>query len=354
MWRLFYLLSFSILVACSSSKKDKIIVPKLHAGFYSDALDKLDKEIESDPENNNLIDQKIFYCEQLEWPTTCVAALDAFKGKYGMSKQLIDQYIFYYQKHDQYQSLYDLIDRWDKEFELKDDFKHTYIHCLTQLNQVNQAKIELRRLLSKSQSIEDLSFASRKYLEIKDSLVAAYNLSKLYKKDPQNELMWDYGNILIGIGYYERGFEAIDFYTKQNAGNKDVQLTLAGLFRQSGRRNQSRQTLLPFKSIDTVSYLLSDWYKEDLMWDSAAMVLQNVALYDSLDRTPIWKLGILYEERGWLNRSLQYFESLRTMQPNDTLVLQKIDLIQRKIAYLQRRKFEESKIPVIEIEPIKN
>ena len=84
------------------------------------------------------------------------------------------------------------------------------------------------------------------------------------------------------------------------------------------------------------------------MWDSAAFVLQRIVLKDTANRKPIWKLGRLYEERGLLFRSLQYFETLIDLNPNDTIAQQKIDLIQRKIAYLQRLKFEENKIPVIE------
>ena len=350
----FYLFFVPILISCTSPKKDKIVVPELHAGFYTEALDQLDDQLSSDPNNISLIDQKLFYCEQLEWPHSCISALDVYKDRYGLSKQLIEQYIIYYKKHEDHQSLLDLIDEWDEEFSLKSAFNDTYISCLVKLNKQKEAKMELRKFLVKNQSKEDLSFASIQYLKMQDSLMAAYNLSKLYKKEPDNQLMWEYGIILIQLGYVNRGFGVMESYVEEHKEDEAVQLTLAILLEQHEKREQARQMLLPFVSRDTISYLLSEWYRKDLLWDSAAYILNKVANEDTLNRKPIWLLGSLYEDRGWLSRSKQYFQLLVDKNPNDSLAAQKVDLIQRKIAYLQRLKFEESKISVIELEPIKN
>ncbi len=343
-----------LLILSCSTPKDKITVPKLHAEFYTEALDRINKELESDPENTGLIDQKLFYCDQMGWPNTCISALDAYKKMYGMSGQLIDQYVTYYLKHERYQSLLDLIENWDAEFNLKSNLNQTYIECLTRLDKNIRAKVELRRYLISHQSEEDLCFASTQYLRMNDSLMAAYNLSKLYKKDPESELMWTYGNILVQLGYTTEGFNVMSSYVEKNEMNQDIQVAYARLQAASGGRKEARKRLLPFITQDTIAYLLADWYQEDLLWDSAAVVLKEQVRIDSTSREPLWRLGNLYEERGWFTTSLSYFENLHELNSQDTLVQQKIDQIQRKIAYLQRLKFEENKIPVIELEPIKN
>lgn len=342
-----------ILFSCNSPKKDKIVVPELHAGFYSNALDQINEKLKSDPKNTRLVDQKIFYCEQLGWPTTCISALDTYKQVYGMTNQLVKQYITYYQRHERYQLLLEVFDKWDEEYGLKREYVKTYIDCLSRMGNRKRAFNELRQYLIDHQSTEDLVFASTQYLRLYDTALASLNLSKLYRRDAQNELMWEYGNILFELGYQELGFEVLGEFLKGNPTNAEMQLTFARLLAQANRNDEARAALKPYINRDTVAYLLADWYLKDSMWDSAGLILKKVIANDSSKRKPIWKAARLYEDRGWFSYSMSYYEYLVELNPADTLARQRIDLIQRKIAYLQRLKFEENKIPTIELQPKK-
>ncbi|MEP1032229.1 hypothetical protein [Ekhidna sp.] len=341
------------LIGCSSPSKDRIIVPKLHAGFYSDALNRINKELDSSPEDERLIDQKLFYCQQLEWPTTCISALDAYKEIHGMTNQLVEQYIAYYKRHERYQLLLELIARWGEEYDLGEKYMETYIDGLTRLGRNEAAKIELKEYLKVNQSQTTISFASKQYLRMKDTTLAAYNLGKLYKLDRGSDLMWDYGKILISLGYYELGFSVLDNYVIKHRDDFETQFVYAKLLERTNRNKKARNVLKLLVSEDTAAYLMADLFKKDLMWDSAGYVLNRVITSDSLARKPFWKLGRLYEDRGWFLSAIPYFEYLTELNPQDTLAKQRIDLIQRKIAYLQRLKFEENKIPTIELQPKK-
>lgn len=326
-------------------------MPELHAGFYSDAMDRINDELKSDPDDERLIDQKLFYCEQLGWPTTCISALDAYKEIHGMTNQLVEQYITYYSQHKRYQLLLETIEKWGSEYNLGENYTELAIDCLTRLGRNAAAKIELKEYLKDHQSQEAIQFASSQYLRIRDTTMAAYNLGKLYRLDPTNSLMWDYGKILHSLGYDKLGFEVMDHFVSSHPDDLETQLVYAKLLNSADKTRQARRVLMPFASRDTIAYLLTEWYKNAQLWDSASYILTNVVASDSLNRKPIWKLGRLYEDRGWLLSSLPYFEHLVEMNPGDTLAQQRIDLIQRKIAYLQRLKFEESKIPLIELKP---
>ncbi|WP_420578135.1 tetratricopeptide repeat protein [Ekhidna sp.] len=351
MWRSLFLLV--ILFGCNSPREDKIVVPELHAGFYNDALDRINDKLKSDPDNNRLVDQKLFYCEQLEWPTTCISALEAYRQVHGMTNQLVRQYISYYQRHQRYQLLIEVFDKWDQEYGLKKEFTNLYIASLVQSGRNKRASEELRWYLVKDQSREAISFASKQYLQMNEHVLAVYNLGKLYKLDPQNELMWEYGQILSRLGYHDLGFQVIGDYAERNSDDFQIQLAYSRMLENANRNQRARNTIKPFTQRDTVAYLLADWYKKDQMWDSASYVLAEVMTRDSTNRKPFWKAGRLYEDRGWFTTSLQYFEYLVDLNPNDTLAQQRMDLIQRKIAYLQRLKFEEEKLPTIELQPKK-
>ncbi len=341
------------LIGCTQTSDNKIVVPKLHAEFYSDALDRIDKELESSPDNKRLLDQKVFYCEQLDWPITCISALDTYKKVNGMTNQLVEQYIAYHKEHEQYQLLLEVIDTWGNEYDLDKRHKETYIDCLTRLGKKAYATIELKEYLKFHQDQNAFAFAAIQYLRLNDTTLATYNLSKLYREDPTNDLMWNYGSILVSLGYDDKGFDVMDQFVSQNADSFDIQFIYAQLLKNSDKNSEARRVLKPFSDVDSVAYTLSEWFKEDQKWDSAGYMLSTVVARDSSNRTPIWKLGRLYEDRGWFLASLPYFEYLIELDPQDTLARQRIDLIQRKIAYLQRLKFEENKRPTIELQPKK-
>ena len=343
----------SFIVGCSQPSDNKIVVPELHAGFYSDALDRINDELKSAPDDERLIDQKIFYCNQLDWPTTCISALDAFKEINGMTNQLVEQYIRYYEKHERYELLLEVIDKWASEYDLEDQYKETYIDCLTRLGKTTKATIELKEYLKSHRNLNAYAFASEQYLRINDTTLAALNLNKLSKLDPSNDLMWDYGKILFAIGYQPEGFEIMRSFVSKHTDDFEIQFVYARLLDQANQTSDAIKVMKPFMPKDTVAYSLVNWYRKESLWDSAGYVLQTLVNLDSTNREPIWRLGRHYEDRGWYLASIPYFEYLLELDSDDTLASQRIELIQRKIAYLQRKKFEESKISTIELQPKK-
>ena len=116
-----FIIGFLILLSCSG-KKDRIVVPELERDFYAQALETLDDKLDRDDQDLQLIEQKLYYCERLNWPETCLEALDEYKRQKGMTPQLLDQYIVYYLNQESYASLLDIIERWSTVFDKEKDF----------------------------------------------------------------------------------------------------------------------------------------------------------------------------------------------------------------------------------------
>ncbi|GAB4247329.1 MAG: hypothetical protein Tsb0034_26490 [Ekhidna sp.] len=328
------------------------MVPEVHAGFYFQALDQINDKLKQDPSNIVLAEQKIYYCEQLEWPTTCISALELYKEKFGMSNQLVEQYLSYYLKHERYQLIQEMIERWNEEFDLIERYHAPYIAALVRSNQKERARLELQSFLKRNTDAEGVSFAARQYLNMRDTAYATYYLSKLEQLAPEHSLMYDYGKLLIALNKVDRADAKIRTYLAEQ-GTEEDHVEVAHLYEATGYLTRARQVLKPYATRDTLAYLLVDWYKREFFWDSAVLYLDTVLVQDSLNTKAWWKKGRMYEDRGWLSYSLQYFERLLEINPSDSSAMDRIALIQRKIAYLQRQKFEESKIPVLELEPLK-
>ena len=340
-------------VSCSRSERERIIVPKLHAGFYSDALSQIDLSLKRDPSNTKLLQQKVYYCEQLDWPTNCLSALDQTKATFGMSNQLVEQYIQYYISHDRYDPLVELIEQWNKEYDLINDYHQAYIRGLVVTGHALRARVELRRYLTTNTSLDDFVFAASQYLSVRDTLMATYFLGKVHTVDQTHPLMFDYGKILVTLGYLDKGYQIIDTY---DISITDDMLTLqvASFYATAEEWQKARNSLRPIVDTEPLAYLMADWYKKETLWDSAMMYIDPILDRDSLNQRAWWEKASIYEERGWLSYSLPFYEKARELAPTDSTVIKRIDLIQRKLAYLQRKKFEESKVPLLDLRTKKN
>ena len=143
--RLSFLLIVSYIISCTP-QRDRIIIPKISEGFYSQSLLRIDEDLKGNENNLQLVERKLYYCDYLGWPGTCISALDEFKRQKGMTPQLLDQYATYYLIHEKYEHLLEIIDRWGSEFELKEDHNRHQILALCKLSQKRRGDYFAKRV----------------------------------------------------------------------------------------------------------------------------------------------------------------------------------------------------------------
>ena len=343
------ILLFLLFLSCST-RSDKIVNPTIGASFYSDALVRIDRQLNGDEDNLQLVSQKMYYCEVLEWPSTCIGALDEYKRQKGMTPQLLDQYIDYYTKHQDYSALRQVVERWVDVFDLGNKYEKIWIKSLVEGNMIEQSAIALRNYLARNNNIDDLVFGAESFLKIQDTLMAVYMISKIAKERPSNHLVYnEYPEILYSLNHKEKAYDLFE-EKAENDSSFDFYIDLASKYEDDNNVIKAVDKLSSFAYIDTIAYKISDMLAKELKWDSAHYYLDQIIEKDSVNKDAWFKKASLYENRGWLSTSLNYFEHVVYLSPNDTIAAQRADLVRRKIAYLQRLKFEESKIPLLEVE----
>ncbi|MEQ9403773.1 MAG: hypothetical protein RIM99_09325 [Cyclobacteriaceae bacterium] len=343
-------LLFIILISCTS-QRDRIIIPEISESFYTQALIRIDNDLKGNEDNLHLIEQKLYYCDYLSWPSTCLDALDEFKRQKGMTPQLVEQYIYYYTKHEKYQALLDVIVRWSDEFDLIEEFFGQRILALSKLGRKEEALGLLRSYMSRRQSAKDLMFASQRYIELDDTLMAAYYMGKLAKMDSLNDFIFDrYPYMLLNLGFDEQAFMIFEKYSVLNPYDFRFHSQLSGYYEEVGKLAEARNALKNFEASDSVLFRMTDLYLAENQWDSAHYYTDKLISRDSTSRDAWLKKAGMYEDRGWLSFSLNYYSHVIYLYPEDTVARQRADLVRRKIAYLQRLKFEENQLPLPEIE----
>ena len=343
--RLLSILAILFVVSCAP-KQDRIVIPKVNSSFYSQALLRIDDDLDGDEDNLRLVEQKLYYCDLLEWPETCVAALDELKRQKGMTPQLLDQYVIYYEEHQQFEQLLAVIERWSGEFNLEEVYERQKILGLLRASRRNECARYLKNYMIGRSSAEDLGFASECYIALADTVMSTYYLGMLSNLDSTNSLVVDvYPYLLFDLGFEGRAFEMLERKRRIVPTDYAFHDDLASKYEASGMIVNSRNTLKNFTNIDSVVYRIADLYLLEAEWDSAHLYIDQLIDRDSLSRDAWYKKARMYEDRGWLSYSLNYYNHVIYLNPNDTIAQERAALVGRKIAYLQRLKFEENLLP---------
>jgi tetratricopeptide (TPR) repeat protein len=344
-----YLVFIFTLISCLP-QQDRIIVPVVNKDFYSQALSRIDADLKSDDSNLKLVQQKLYYCDLLNWPVTCIDALDGVKSQEGMTPVLLEQYISYYKVQKMYPQLLEVIDRWGARFNMEENYRKERILGLVKARRIEEASISLRNYLVNG-SHDNIPFAASCFLEINDTIMASYYLNRLSVEFPNNDLVLNsYPDILFKLGYHQKAFEILERKAKTIPDEFAFHSELSSKYEFINDLASARKSLVNFIDSDSVVYRIADLYLKEEEWDSAHQHIDILIERDSLDRDAWFKKATMYEDRGWLSYSLNYFDHLIYLDPNDSIAHERAELVRRKIAYLQRLKFEENKLPLREIE----
>ena len=348
------ILPLFLFAGCAKRKTDEIIVPHLTVNFYHQSLDKINKTLKRNPLNLELNQQKIYYCSRLNWPKTCVYALDALVKQKGMSYELLNKYITYYKTQKQYDLLINFVTKWKKKYRLTNDMRRTYIIALINQNMSQNVFHELKKYLENTHDLGDYVFVGDQYLAIGDSVMATFYYSKVYNQAKNHHLLpRQYGYLLIKYGRVNLGLDMLENYVKRNPEDLKLNIDLAFLYKKYYRIDKAMNILKSYKQEDTTTYLLIKWYEENAKWDSASYYIDKLIEKKPRDRKAWWTKANMYEKRGRLSYSLKYFNKLIDINPQDTMAINKIASIRRKIEYYNRLKFERNKLEVIELKTLK-
>lgn len=347
----FYFTIALLLVGCSLKPSDKIVVPTISEDFYLQAFDEINKRLKSDPENMDLVEQKLYYCEQLNWPTPCLSALEILEDENGISSALLEKFMTYYQRHERYSPLIEIIEKWGAEYDLQDRFLLPYLTALVKTKN-RKAWVELRSYLIKNSDSDAINFAAESYLLLGDTTMALYYLGKVYQRDDYDiSLIKRYTQLLIAIGNVPFALEILDSHDHDLETDYLFASQLAILLEKKELYFEAAKPLMNHLERDTVGYRVIDLYRKADQWDSVEKVLDYLVITFPDQRKPLWRKARLFEDRGWLTYSSQYYRQLVEKDSTDSLALNRLQLVSRKIAYLQRLKFQESKVPIMELQP---
>lgn len=339
---------FILILGCNS-KIEKQEISGIEGGpdFYMNAYKEVEKAYKDEP-SDQLLRQKLYYLEKLNWPPMAISTLEQAQRRFGFNQELIEKFILYYEKNEQYAELMELLGTWGKIHKLGPEMLESNIRAHMILSQRERSIELLNEYIYKYNDARNEAFVATQFLKLGDTLMSIYHFSKLHKKDPTHyALVKQYVPLLLRIGQPKRARGILTVSAKSDT-TFLTQLMLSKSLYQMGEKRNAKGMLMNKWNAEALEQL-TRWYWDEQQWDSTMFYVNKLIQIDS-SRNSLFMKASIYEERGALNSALQLFNFLVETDSTDYLAKERVQDVSRKIAYLRELE-SRRKTPIPELTP---
>ena len=333
-------------------EEDRIEEPKVDLVFYRKTVKELEDRLNADPSNLKLIELQLSYYERLGWPDEALNAVNRAQKSLKNDPILIRKMADFYYVNSHYDALNNLVEDFASTFLLPNWAEKYRIESLIGTGKYDQATNMLRRYLA-SNVEEDNEWGAYQYLALKDSLLALYHFNKAAKSDYPLISNGTYLSLLFSNGLYVEVINTLEDRPDSVEVSHEVAYMKAISLDNMNRRSEAKAVLL--QQMDRLAiFQLSDWYAEENKWDSSHLLLNRILMDEPNDLAALWAKAEIDERRGWLSMSLNSFNSIKQIDSTYLDVTNRVDILNRKIAYLRKIRGAQEQRPVMNLESKKN
>lgn len=340
------------LIGCSDSNKYPIESVNVDVSYYLTALNEVNQQIAANKSNLSLRKRKLLVSRELRWPEDVSEDIQYLKREDGLTYELIQYAIDFYQTYHYYEQLLNILEEWESiNGELAGSNRWRIIAYLG-LGRYTEAKYLLWNYIQdNSQNVEALLFAANNYLELDDSTRAVYAFGKVAELKPDNSQLLDfYIPALIRLGYPERANKVLA-YQQLDSTNLEQKLMIGEIYYEMGDQEKAHELLRTDLSSPVMMKRI-DWFEKTQQWDSAVDLANRLVWRDS-STTALLRKATLLENRGWLSSSYNLYTLVLAEDSTNSIAIRGAQNVGRKIAYLRSLREQEEKIPVLDVSPKK-
>jgi tetratricopeptide (TPR) repeat protein len=329
-------------LACSDRKEYLIQVPEQTRITSEWILSELEEKAKNDPTNEWLLNQQLYFCEQMDWPVRCEQVLLRARSKWGLSERLIDQFVAYYVKQNSYKQLESIL---SGAIETRSRLE-ARVHI--GLGKTPADTTALEKYLSRFEDEQSAILAIQGYMTLYDTARAVYYIEKLLTLNVTNRNVRRYYPVLSNQGKHELAIQILEMSLKEDPTNEEMRFDLAINYFEVDKMDTAK-TILRTLNTDQGNVQLHDWFKAENALDSALHYAEKVTKASQTIQLLLSKAEIL-EATGRITRSLPYYESALEMDTTDFELRQRVDNVRRKVAYLRQIREQQDMPPPPKIE----
>ncbi len=327
------------LFSCGNRQDQKIEVP-IETRFVSETiLTELEALASSETDSTRLLRQQLYFCEQLDWPIRCEAILKTAVNKFGSSEKLLDQQVAYYLKHDEYNTVINLL---NGAFETENRIKAQITASAGLGEDINGLVLDF---LDQHPSEDATVFAINSYLSSDQLALARPHFEEILTSSPDHPILLKYLPILERENAFSKAAYIIENQiSKEDKSNTDYVIRLAKYYYNLDNKDTSRY-LLRTQNLAVANDILIKQFEAEYVWDSAIFYLDKNLATKPDDPTLILKKAELLERRGWVSRSLPFYEQVYAADTTNLELKSHLESVRRKVAYLRQKREREIVAP---------
>ncbi len=345
MIRCFPILAVVVMSSCQSTPRDRVQEQANLQLSDQRILKDLAAAHRADPENELVIRQQLYYCEQLNWPVTCAEALKSAKARWGLTSDIIEKYTTFFDKNNQHEGLLALLSSVPQSRTV-DELK---FKAYQQLGKLKEMEKDLEAYLQIYEDTRAFKLAAHYFLESGNCQASLEQFSNLWTIQPHDTIFADYYPLLVAEAEWTRAdtvikqLLTIDSFPKWVMDHARVQYQL-------NRRNKAIGVMRNYAGVDSACLNLSQWYAQTSNWDSAIHYQRLVVDRNPKDVLRLIQLANLNEQRGWVTKSFDHYVAALALDTSNLQLRKKVQEVGRKVAYLRSSKEKAETVPLLEIQ----
>lgn len=327
-----------VLLSCKSRSDHRIEIPEESHITSESFLTDLEKKVANEPENEHLVRQQLYFCEQLGWPARCEKVLRNAQSRWGMNEKLLDQLTAYYLAHEDFSKVEQLL---EGQIETRTRIE-TRLRIQAMTRKINDQDIQ--NYLDQNNDLSAELFVIDILTVTQDtmSLMAAYD--RLSQKDSVHKSLIGYIPILEQQGNYQKALEVIENQIASGHSSDNLEKRRAINYRNSGQRDTAKFMFMEID--DKWAYeQLADLFFLEKAWDSCIHYTDELIALDQSNLDYVLLKAEALEAKGWVTPSLPYFERVLASDTTNLELQNRVENVRRKVAYLRRKREREAIIP---------
>lgn len=326
-----------LLLSCGDNKEYLIQVPTQTRITSEWILTELEEKAKEDPDNDWLLNQQLYFCEQMEWPLRCERVLLRAKERLGLSEKLIDQFVTFHLKHENYPQLERIL---KGALETRPRLE---ARVIIGLNKTPPDVTLLNRYLDRFTDDQARLLAIDGYLLTKDTTAAIRWIEEMLLANPTEERLTPYYRLFAAQSKYETAISLLEMLHATESNNPTYAFDLATYYYQVDRKQEAFALLRKTGSTDGFA-LMHTWFKSNNQIDSALFYLNKVSDL-STNRSLLISKAELLENKGRISQALPVFEAVLAMDTTDVEMRQRVEIVRRKVASLRQNREKKDNPP---------
>jgi tetratricopeptide (TPR) repeat protein len=296
--------------------------------------------------NLSSLKTQLSYYQKKGWPEGSEASVRVAEKYLYRDKLFFIYCIDYHRSKGNYARVLSLLNVQGPATEENESLLRLRIEALVGVGEDKQADQLIKKYASVYSGLDHQLFLAQQRSKMGQEVLALYHFHQAQQLGADTKLLVEnYVPLLMKYGYWQKAELLLERLLEQQEPSFEYPERLAEVYWKQGKREQATGILKTHLEREHL-FTLSGWFRESRKWDSAYWAMERILVQNPQDLSALTEKGDIDQDRGYFYRARNIYRSVLEQDSTYQPAVQQLDLVQRKIAYLQKiREQKQDTVP---------